>query len=152
MHANAITIGDPNILLVEDNPGDACLIRIALEECKMACNLHTVTDGIAAMRFLFDTTENLPRPDLVLLDLNLPLLTGHEVLEGIRAQSATRTLPVIVMSSSRASGDIVRAYRSGANCYLHKPQEFDELIQVMRSLTEFWFKIVKLPCDLNPIT
>ena len=74
------------------------------------------------------------RPDLVLLDLNLPLLTGHEVLEGIRAQSATRTLPVIVMSSSRASGDIVRAYLSGRIRYLHKPREFDELIQVMRSL------------------
>ena len=144
MHSNALN-GNPDILLIEDNPGDICLIRIALNECDTTCTLHTVTDGSEAMRFLYDKSWRAPRPALVLLDLNLPLLTGHEVLERIRSQSETRTLPVIVMSSSRDPDDVSKAYRSGANCYLHKPTEFDELIRVMRGLTQFWFQIVRLP-------
>jgi chemotaxis family two-component system response regulator Rcp1 len=145
LQSNAVTNENPDILLIEDNPGDVCLIRIALSECDITCTLHTATDGDQAIRFLYDKSRRVPRPALVLLDLNLPFLTGHEVLECIRSRSETRTLPVIVMSSSRDPVDVRRAYRSGANCYLHKPTEFDELIRIMRGLTQFWFNIVRLP-------
>jgi two-component system, chemotaxis family, response regulator Rcp1 len=145
LHSNAVTNGNPDILLIEDNPGDVCLMRIALDQCDTPCTLHTATDGDQAIRFLYDKCRRARRPALVLLDLNLPFLTGHEILEYIRSRAETRTLPVIVMSSSRDPVDVMKAYRSGANCYLHKPTDFDELIRIMRSLTQFWFNIVRLP-------
>lgn len=149
MHSDPVSRAPDEILLVEDNPADAHLIRIALDECDTRCTLHTVSDGTEAIRFLYDTEQDIaPLPAFVLLDLNLPLMTGHEVLEHIRSHSTTQTLPVIIMSSSRSPNDVIRAYRSGANCYLHKPQDFDELIEVMRLVTQFWLQTVRLP-DYN---
>lgn len=135
------------ILLVEDNPGDVRLTREALKEGKVRNNLYVAPDGVEALRFLRREGEHAEavRPDLILLDLNLPRMDGREVLEVIKADSDLRHIPVVVLTSSQAEQDIVRAYDLHANCYVTKPVDLDQFIHVVRSIEDFWFTIVKLP-------
>lgn len=137
------------ILLVEDNPGDVRLTREALKEGKIRNNLNVVGDGVEALRYLRregDYAESV-RPDLILLDLNLPKMDGREVLEAVKADPALRLIPVVVLTSSAAEQDIARAYDLHANCYVSKPVDLDQFIHVVKSIEDFWFSIVKLPSE-----
>ncbi len=135
------------ILLVEDNPGDIRLIEENLKEFKVCNNLHVVNDGVEAMAFLRKTGQyrDAPTPDLVLLDLNLPKKDGREVLEEIRADKDLTTIPVVILSSSKAEEDITKAYKLHANCYISKPVDLDQFVRIVRAIENFWFSIVKLP-------
>jgi CheY-like chemotaxis protein len=129
------------ILLVEDNPGDAQLVRMAFAEALPSARVSVVTDGEAALARL---REEGP-PHLLLLDLNLPGLTGHEVLESIRADAALRRLPVVVLSSSDAEADVTRSYELGANSHIAKPGDVDALFALAETLARYWFGAVTLP-------
>ena len=135
------------ILLVEDNPGDVDLAREALEEGKVRNSLHVVGDGEAALDFLRGkgAYAAAPRPDLVLLDLNLPKMDGRQVLAEIKSDPALRSIPVVVLSTSRAEEDILKTYNLHANCYITKPIDLHQFIKVVQAIEEFWFTIVKLP-------
>jgi two-component system, chemotaxis family, response regulator Rcp1 len=135
------------ILLVEDNPGDVRLTREALKEGKVRNNLHVAQDGVEALAFLRREGKHAEavRPDLILLDLNLPRKDGREVLEEIKADPQLRPIPVVILTSSQAEQDIVRAYDLHANCYVSKPVDLDQFITVVKSIEDFWFAIVKLP-------
>lgn len=135
------------ILLVEDNPGDVMLVREAMLDNKIGNELHHVSDGRAALRFLAREApyEHAPRPDLVLLDLNLPLLDGREVLAAIKSSKEWCEIPVVVMTSSQAEADIVASYKLKANCYVTKPLDLDQFMHVVHSIENFWFTIVRLP-------
>jgi two-component system, chemotaxis family, response regulator Rcp1 len=135
------------ILLVEDNPGDVRLTREALREGKVRNNLSVVDDGVKAVQFLRREGEyaDAPRPDLILLDLNLPRMSGPEVLEQIKADPELRSIPVVILTSSQAERDIVRAYELSANCYITKPVDLDQFISVVKTIEDFWFTIVRLP-------
>ena len=142
-----------DVLLVEDNPGDVRLTREAFKEGRIENTLHVVTDGAAATEFLFREGEyaDVSRPDVVLLDLNLPQKNGLEVLEEIRADPDLRRTPVIILTSSEAEEDVVRSYDGCANAYLVKPVDPDEFIDVVRTFETFWLSIVTLPdCDRPP--
>jgi CheY-like chemotaxis protein len=135
------------ILLVEDSPDDILLTEEALSDAKIANELHSVMDGEAAMAFLRREGEHAdaPRPDLVILDLNLPKKDGREVLTEIREDPELTSLPVIVLSTSGAAEDIAGSYARHVNAYIQKPVDFDEFLRVVRSMEEFWLSIVKLP-------
>jgi len=135
------------ILLVEDNPGDADLAREALQSGKVLNHLHVVADGEAAMAFLRRQGKHAsaPRPDLVLLDLNVPKKDGREVLAEIKADPDLKRIPVVILTTSRAEEDILRSYNLHANCYITKPIDLHQFIAVMKSIEDFWFTIVKLP-------
>lgn len=135
------------VLLVEDNPGDVRLTREALREGKIRNNLHVARDGVEALAFLRRQGEHAgaPRPDLILLDLNLPRKDGREVLTEIKDDATLRQIPVVVLTSSQAEEDIIRAYDLHANCYISKPVDLDQFISVVRSIEDFWFTVVKLP-------
>lgn len=135
------------ILLVEDNPGDVRLTREALKEAKVGNNLHVVEDGVAALQFLRRESEftDVPRPDLILLDLNLPKKDGREVLEEIKADDSLKRIPVVVLTTSHAEEDIVRSYNLHANCYVTKPVDLDQFIRIVKSIEDFWLTIVRLP-------
>jgi CheY-like chemotaxis protein len=135
------------VLLVEDNPGDVRLTREALREGKIRNNLHVARDGVEALAFLRRQGEHAgaPRPDLILLDLNLPRKDGREVLTEIKDDASLRQIPVVVLTSSQAEEDIIRAYDLHANCYISKPVDLDQFISVVRSIEDFWFTVVKLP-------
>ena len=135
------------ILLVEDNPGDVRLTREALREGKVRNNLHVAADGVEALHFLRKEGRfaDAVRPDLILLDLNLPKKDGREVLEDIKSDPDLRYIPVVVLTSSQAEQDILRAYDLHANCYVTKPVDLEQFIHVVRSIEDFWFTIVKLP-------
>jgi two-component system response regulator len=135
------------ILLVEDNPADARLTREALRESKISNRLHAVGDGEQALRFLRREGEHAdaPRPDLVLLDLNLPRMSGREVLEQVKEDPDLRRIPVVVLTTSEAEEDIVRSYDLHANAYVRKPVDFDQFTEVVRLIEDFWFTVVKLP-------
>ena len=135
------------VLLVEDNPGDADLIRETLESDRLQLNLTVVNDGPAALAFLAREAPytTAPRPDLVLLDLNLPKLDGAEVLAAMKARDDVRHIPVVVLTSSDAERDIVQSYRLGASCYLTKPLDFSAFRDIVRAIEGFWFTVVKLP-------
>lgn len=137
------------ILLVEDNPGDVRLTREALEEGKVLNHLHVVEDGEDAVRFLRREGEfdGAVRPDLVLLDLNLPRKSGHEVLEEIKTDTDLRRIPVVVLTSSEAETDIARSYDRYANAYITKPVDLDQFISVVRSVEDFWLEVVRLPAE-----
>lgn len=140
--------GEPvEILLAEDHPGDAKLTEKAFEQGNLLNNLHTVTDGVEAMQFLRQEGEydGVPRPDLVLLDLNMPRKDGWEVLEEVQADPDLRRIPIIVLTSSDAEADIVKSYDLQANAYLTKPIDFEGLLEVVRSLEQFWLSVVKMP-------
>ncbi|HYW19337.1 MAG TPA: response regulator [Nodularia sp. (in: cyanobacteria)] len=135
------------VLLVEDNPGDALLTRIALEDSKIAVNLNVVEDGVEAMAFLRKQGNyaNAPHPDIVLLDLNLPKKDGREVLAEIKADQKLRRIPVVVLTTSQSEEDILKAYNLSANCFITKPVDFDQFVKIVQSIENFWFAIVKLP-------
>jgi chemotaxis family two-component system response regulator Rcp1 len=135
------------ILLVEDNPGDARLTEEALKEGKVRNNLHHARDGVEAMEFLLREGEHKdkPRPDLVLLDLNLPRKDGREVLADMRKNPDLKTIPVVVLTTSEAEQDVVRTYELCANCYITKPVDLEKFITIVRSIEDFWLTIVRLP-------
>ncbi|MDB5052830.1 MAG: Two-component system response regulator [Bacilli bacterium] len=135
------------VLLVEDNPGDVRLTKEALKEGKVQINISIVTNGLEAMAFLRKEGEykNAPKPDLILLDLNLPIKDGREVLEEIKNDDDLKYIPVVVLTTSEAEQDIFRTYELHVNCYITKPVDYEQFITVVRSIEEFWFTIVKLP-------
>ena len=137
------------VLLVEDNPGDVRLTREALKEGKVHNNLHVAPDGVEALAFLRREGKytDAVRPDLILLDLNLPRKGGREVLEEVKGDPALRHIPVVILTSSQAEQDIARAYDLHANCYITKPVDLDQFITVVKSIEDFWFTVVKLPTD-----
>lgn len=136
------------VLLVEDNPGDVRLTQEAFKDGRVFVNLTVASDGVEAMEFLRgDGVHAKPRPDLILLDLNLPRKSGREVLEEIKADDVLKRIPVIVMTTSKAEQDIHRAYNLNANCYVTKPVDLDEFLNVVRSIEDFWLTIVTLPND-----
>ena len=137
------------ILLVEDNPGDVRLTREALREGKVRNNLNVAPDGVEALAYLRRQGRyaDATRPDLILLDLNLPKMDGREVLEAVKADASLRNIPIVILTSSQAEQDIVRAYDLHANCYVTKPVDLDQFIHVVKSIEDFWFSIVKLPSE-----
>ncbi|MEO8012242.1 MAG: response regulator [Dokdonella sp.] len=135
------------ILLVEDNEGDVRLTREAFKEGRIRNRLSVVSDGECALAFLNRVGEyaDAPRPDLILLDLNLPRLDGREVLASIKNDPAFKQIPVVVLTSSRTEQDLLGAYDHHANCFINKPVEFEKFIEVIRSIEDFWLSIVVLP-------
>lgn len=135
------------ILLVEDNPGDARLTQEALKEGKIRNNLHHAKDGVEALHFLRreGPHANAPTPDIVLLDLNLPKKDGRQVLAEMKADDALKTIPVVVLTTSEAEQDIVRSYALHANCYVTKPVDLEKFISIVRAIESFWLAVVKLP-------
>lgn len=136
-----------DLLLVEDNPGDVRLTREALKSHKLKNTLHVVPDGEAALAFLRREApyETAPRPDLILLDINLPRKDGREVLSEIKSAPLLRSIPVVVITSSESEQDILKSYNLNANCYVTKPVNLDQFIKVVQSINDFWLSIVKLP-------
>jgi two-component system, chemotaxis family, response regulator Rcp1 len=146
--ANKIKNVSPiDILLVEDNPGDVELTREALQEVKVFTNLFVVENGVLALDFLYQRNEytDAVRPDIIFLDLNLPLKNGREVLEIIKRDDDLKRIPVVILTSSKAEEDIVRSYNLHANCYITKPLDFNQFAGVVKAIEEFWFTVVKLP-------
>ncbi len=135
------------ILLVEDNAGDIRLTREGLKEARRPNRLHSVTNGQAALDFLYRRGDygDAPRPDVILLDLNLPGIDGHGVLNRIKQDLWLRTIPVVVLTSSEAESDIVRSYQEHANCFISKPIDFEGFLRTVRAVEDFWFTAVKLP-------
>ena len=135
------------ILLVEDNPGDARLAQEALKESKVHNNLHHVSDGVEAMAFLRrrERFAGVPPPDLILLDLNLPRKDGREVLAEVKADPNLRSVPVVVLTTSEAERDLIKSYDLHANAYVVKPIDLDRFIEIVQAIEHFWFSVVKLP-------
>ena len=135
------------ILMVEDNPGDVRLTMEALRESKVRNNLHVAGDGVEAMAVLRREGQHAGavRPDLILLDLNLPRMDGREVLSAIKSDAKLKTIPVVVLTTSRAEQDVLRSYELQANCYITKPVDLEQFLTVVRSIEDFWFTIVTLP-------
>ena len=144
----AARFGKPiEILLVEDNPGDVRLTIEALKEARVLNNLNVVSDGVDALAFLRrqGPYEKVPRPDLIFLDLNLPRKDGREVLSEIKQDHSLRRIPVVVLTTSQAEQDVLRSYDLHANCYITKPVDLDQFLEVVHSIEGFWLTIVKLP-------
>jgi two-component system, chemotaxis family, response regulator Rcp1 len=139
------------ILLVEDNPGDVRLTLECLKESKVHNRVTVVSDGMAALEFIRgqEPYANSPRPDLILLDLNLPRLNGLEVLSIIKNDPGIRQIPVVVLTSSKAEQDIFRTYSLHANCFITKPVDLDQFIHVVRAIEDFWLALVKLPAETS---
>jgi two-component system response regulator len=149
---NPITDGRPiEILLVEDSATDVMLAEEALERAKMRNNLHVVKDGVEAMAFLRKQGKyaNVPRPDLMLLDLNMPRKDGREVLAEVKADEDLKCIPVVVLTTSQAQEDVMKAYGLHANCYISKPVDFKQFTNVVRAIDQFWFTVVILPREEN---
>lgn len=138
------------ILLVEDNPGDARLTREALASSKVRNQLHHTKDGEEAMAFLRreGPYAHAPTPDLILLDLNLPRRDGREVLEDIKRDPALKQIPVVILTSSEAEEDVLRSYRLHANCFITKPVDLEQLTKVVQGIEQFWFTLVRLPPEV----
>lgn len=136
-----------DILLVEDSPGDAELAKEALEESKLKNTLYIVEDGQEALDFLYKKGkyENVPRPDLMLLDLNMPKVDGREVLKIVKNDEHLRSIPVVILTTSRAEEDILKSYNLHANCYISKPLNLDKFLEVVNAIESFWLSIVTLP-------
>ena len=136
-----------SVLLVEDNPGDARLTLMAMNECKIKVAVETVTDGEQALEYLKKEGNfvHAIKPDLILLDLNLPKKNGFEVLKEIKEDTELRRIPVAVLTTSRAEEDILQSYNLYANCFITKPIDFEQFTKVVKSIEDFWFTIVKLP-------
>jgi two-component system, chemotaxis family, response regulator Rcp1 len=140
--------GQPlEVLLVEDSPGDVRLTQEALKDAKVHINLRVARDGIDAMAFLLREGEYVtaPRPDLILLDLNLPKKDGREVLKEIKENLELKSIPVVILTTSASEADILRSYQLHANCYITKPVNLDGFLTVVKSIDTFWLSIVKLP-------
>jgi len=143
-------LGQPRaieILMVEDNPGDVRLTREAFKDGRVWNHLHVVEDGIAALDFLYRRPPHAqaPRPDVVLLDLNLPRMDGREVLSVIKNDPDLRIIPVVVLTTSQAEEDVLRAYRLNANCYVTKPVDLEQFIRIVQAIEDFWLTVVRLP-------
>jgi CheY-like chemotaxis protein len=136
-----------DILLVEDNPGDVDLTLEALEEAKIRNDVHVVHDGVEAMAFLRQEGDyaEVPRPDLILLDLNMPRKDGREVLKEVKTDADLKRIPVVVLTTSQAEQDVLEAYDYNANAYIVKPVDFDRFFRTVKSLEDFWLTVVKLP-------
>lgn len=136
-----------DILVVEDNPGDARLIREVLNDNKLYNSLNIVNDGVEAMSFLHSEGKYaaVAKPDLIILDLNLPRKDGREVLAEIKADRELMHIPIVIMTISQAEEDILKTYKLHANCYITKPIDLNEFIKVVKSIEDFWFSVVKLP-------
>ena len=136
-----------DLLLVEDNPGDVRLTQEALKSGQVQVNLNVARDGVEAIDFLRQRAafEGAPKPDLILLDLNLPRKNGREVLSEIKSDPELRRIPVLIMTTSRAEQDVNRAYNLNANCYITKPMDLDEFLRIVKAIEEFWLKTVTLP-------
>lgn len=145
------TIGAPgtpmDVLLVEDSPGDVRLTQEALREANRAIHLYVAVDGVEAMSFLNRDGRYLfaPRPDLILLDLNLPKMDGREVLAQIKGDESLRTIPTIILTTSEAEADITKSYQLRANCFLSKPVELEAFESLVKSINDFWLTKAKLP-------
>jgi two-component system, chemotaxis family, response regulator Rcp1 len=137
------------ILLIEDSETDAMLAREALQSARVCNNLHLVTDGVEGLAFLRHQPpyESVPRPDLILLDLNLPRKDGREVLAEIKADDELKLIPVVVLTTSQDEVDVIKSYGLHANCYIVKPVDFDRFTSVVQSIQDFWFAVVRLPRD-----
>ena len=137
------------ILLVEDNSGDARLAREALRDAKVRNNLTWISDGSEALAFLRreGKYQRAARPDLILLDLNLPRKDGREVLTEIKADEKFKRIPVVILTTSQAEEDVARAYQLNANCYITKPVDLDQFMKVVKTNEDFWLTIVKLPSE-----
>jgi chemotaxis family two-component system response regulator Rcp1 len=135
------------VLLVEDSPGDVRLTQEAFREANASINLHVAFDGVEAMAYLRREGVHIraPRPDLILLDLNLPRMDGREVLAHIKKDDNLKTIPTIILTTSEDEADIVKSYQLQANCYLNKPVEFEAFERIVRSINDFWLTTVKLP-------
>ena len=135
------------ILLIEDNPGDVRLTIEALKESKIINNLDVVEDGIEALSFLKKEGiyKDKPRPDLIILDLNLPKKDGREVLGEIKSEDSLKQIPIVILTTSEAEEDIIKSYELHANCYITKPVNMEQFIKVVKSVSDFWFSIVMLP-------
>src|SRR5437667_8953703 len=137
------------ILLIEDNAGDARLAKEALRDAKVGNNLTWIADGVEALAYLRreGKFDKAPWPDLILLDLNLPRKDGREVLAEIKADDKLKRIPVVILTTSQAEEDILRAYNLNANCYVSKPMELEEFLTAVRTIKDFWLTIVKLPAE-----
>jgi len=135
------------VLLVEDSPGDVRLTREAFKDAKVLINLNVASDGVEAMAFLNreGINANAPRPDLILLDLNLPKKDGREVLAELKESPALKSIPVVILTTSASEADIHGSYQHHANCYITKPVDLDGFLKVVRSIDSFWLTVVKLP-------
>jgi two-component system, chemotaxis family, response regulator Rcp1 len=135
------------VLLVEDSPGDVRLTQEAFRDANKAIHLHVASDGVEAMAFLKQAGAHAksPRPDLILLDLNLPRMDGREVLAHIKEDANLKTIPTVILTTSVAEADIVHSYELQANCYLSKPVQLDEFESLVKSINDFWLTKVKLP-------
>jgi chemotaxis family two-component system response regulator Rcp1 len=140
-----------DVLLVEDSPGDVRLTQEAFKDAKVHLNLHVAMDGAKAMAFLKREGEHAkaPRPDLILLDLNLPKKDGREVLAEIKESPTLKSIPVVVLTTSSSEADILRSYQLHANCYITKPVGLEGFLTVVRSIDSFWLSVVKLPRELH---
>ena len=138
-----------DILLVEDNPGDVRLTREALKEAKVANELSVVSNGEEALLYLRrqGNFSAAPRPDMILLDLNLPRMDGREVLAEIKADQNLKRIPVVILTTSSAEKDVLATYNFHANCYITKPVDLDQFLEVVKSIESFWLTIVRLPSD-----
>jgi CheY-like chemotaxis protein len=147
MANKAMNVNPIDILLVEDNPGDVQLTKEALQEVKVLTNLFVVENGVQALDYLYKRNEyaNAVRPDIIFLDLNLPLKNGREVLEIVKNDNELKRIPVVILTSSKAEEDIVRSYNLHANCYITKPLDFNQFAGVVKAIEDFWFTVVKLP-------
>lgn len=136
-----------DILLVEDNPADVRLTKEALKECKILVNLHVVLDGVQALDFLQQKGEyaTAVKPDLVLLDINLPKKNGIEVLQEIKNDEMLKSIPVVMLTTSKAEQDIIKSYTSYASCYITKPVDLEQFINLVKTFEDFWLTIVRLP-------
>ena len=145
---NTEILGKPiDILLVEDNPGDARLALESLKESKIRNTIHWVQDGLEAMKFMHrqGSYENAPRADLILLDLNMPKMDGREVLAEIKSDNDLKRIPVVIFTISKAEEDILKAYDLHTNCYITKPLDLNRFLKVIQSIEDFWLTIVRLP-------
>ena len=135
------------VLLIEDNPGDVRLTQEAFREATVDVRLHVASDGVEAMAFLRheEAYAHAPRPDIILLDLNLPKMDGREVLDRIKKDDDLRTIPTVILTTSEAEADVANSYRLQANCYLNKPVRFDAFESLVKSINDFWLTKVKLP-------
>ena len=135
------------VLLVEDSPGDVRRTQEAFRDTNLAIKLHVATDGVEAMDFLKNrgSHANAPRPDLILLDLNLPRMDGREVLAHIKEDDSLKTIPTVILTTSEAEADILKSYQLSANCYLCKPVQFEAFENLVKSINDFWLTRAKLP-------
>jgi len=137
----------PQVLLVEDSPGDVRLTQEAFRDTNMSVHVHVAADGVEAMAFLRKEGAYVDarRPDLILLDLNLPKMDGREVLANIKKDESLKTIPTVILTTSAAEGDIVKSYQLQANCFLSKPVQLDAFLGLVKSINDFWLTRVKLP-------